>query len=262
MSQLLEAPKPDVPEPPKPNTPFPGFVYVEKLIAEAKEHQSYVALRDRRSRRSLWGYRLYSGMMTILCFLLGGALNYAIPLVRVVPVMFYQRPDGLVETALTTESLPADLSDANIKAWLWQYVMHRESYSWVEADYNHYLVGAMSDVPVRAAYDAYMNGKNKESPLVVYNTRGTIRVALREVTEWKRSYEGQPGVITFHFDRYVTMEGAPKQPVETWTVTLQFIQDYNQGFTVQDIKSFNPSRIVVTSYPGSVKLPATPQVTP
>lgn len=242
---------------PAPTTlPIPGFVYVKQLIEEAKSHQSYIALRDRRSRRTLWGYRLYAAMMTLMVFLLGGALNYAVPLIRLVPVITYLRPDGVTETALTTEELPADLTDATIQAWLWQYVMHREGYSWVEADYNHYLVSAMSDVPVREAYDAWMNGKNKDSPLVAYNTRGTIRVALREIIEWKRAYEGQPGVITFHFDRYVQVEGAPKQPVETWTATLQFIQDYKTGLRIADIKSFNPSRIVVTSYPGSQALPA------
>lgn len=237
--------------------PFPGFVYTDDLLKQAAATEKWVEGQWRRTRRANMGWRLYAGMMTLLVFLLGGALNYALPLIKLVPVFFYQNPSGVVETAITTDSLPADLSDANIQAWLWQYVMHRESYSWVESDYNHYLVAAMSSVPVRTAYDNWFTGKNPDSYLSAYGQRGIIRVALREITEFKRAQAGQPGVMTVHFDRLVNVEGEPKQHVQTWTATLQFLQDYTRGFNLQDIKTFNPSRIVVTSYPGSEPLPAT-----
>ena len=171
-------------------------------------------------------------------------------------MFFYQKPDGVLETALTTDTLPADLTNANIQAWLWQYVQRRESYSWVEANYNHYVVSAMSSVPVRIAYDNWFNGKNPDSYLAAYGKRGIVRVAMREVTQFTRATAEQPGSITFHFDRQVDIEGQPRQAVQTWSATLEFLQDYNHGFSVQDIKSFNPSRIVVTSYPGSQLLPA------
>lgn len=237
--------------------PIPGFVYTDDLIRQAAATQKFVEGQWRRTRRANMGWRIYAGMMTLLVFLLGGALNYALPLEKLIPVFFYQRPDGVTETAITTDSLPADLSDANIQAWIWQYIMHRESYSWVEADYNHYLVSAMSSVPVRTAYDNWFNGKNPDSYLSAYGQHGIVRVALREVTQFERAKDGQPGRMTVHFDRQVVVEGEPKQPVQMWSATLQFLQDYSRGFNVQDIKSFNPSRIVVTSYPGSVPLPAT-----
>jgi type IV secretory pathway component VirB8 len=235
---------------------IPGFVYTNDLIKQAAATEKFVEREWRKTRRSNIVLRLYAAMMTVMVFLLGGTLNYAIPLQRLLPVFFYQRPDGVVETAITTDMLPADLSDANIQAWLWQYVLNRESYSWTEADGNHHVVNAMSSVPVRDAYNAWFNGKNPQSYMAVYGQRGIIRVALREVTQFSRAHDGQPGNITFHFDRLVTVEGEPKQKVQVWTVTLQFIQDYTRGFTLQDIKSFNPSRVLVTAYPGSQLLPA------
>jgi type IV secretory pathway component VirB8 len=237
--------------------PFPGFVYSEDLLRQALATEKFVDGQWRRTRRANMGWRLYGGLMTLLVGLLGGALNYALPLIRLEPVFFYQAPNGVVETAITTDSLPLDLSDANIQAWLWQYVLHRESYSWVESDYNHYLVEAMSSVPVRIAFDKWYQGNNPDSYLASYGQRGIIRVQLREITQFKRATGGQPGTITIHFDRLLNVEGEPKQPVQTWTATLQFLQDYSHGFSLQDIKSFNPSRIVVTSYPGSEPLPAT-----
>ena len=236
----------------------PGFVYSEDLIRQANATEKWVAAEARKHRRANVGWRIYAGLVTINLILALGCLNYAIPGIRLVPVFYYQRADGAVETALTTDSLPADMTDANIQAWLWQYVLHRESYSWVEADYNHYLVEAMSAVPVRDAYDAWYSGKNPQSYLSVYGRRGVIRVALREVTEYQHATAAQPGRITIHFDRMVAVEGEGRVPPKMFSATVEFLQDYQRGFTWQDIKSFNPSRIVVTAYPGAQEMPASP----
>jgi type IV secretory pathway component VirB8 len=236
----------------------PGFVYTADLIKQAQRTEKFVEAQWRKTRRANIGWRLYSGMTTVLVFLLGGALNYALPLERLIPVFFYQKPDGITEWALTTDSLPADLSDANIKAWLWQYVRAFEDYSWTEADYNHLVVSAMSAVPVRASYDAWISGKNPASYLAHYGKRAVIRVGFREITNFAHATESQPGRITIHYDRQVDIEGEPRQPAETWSASLEFIQDYKTGLRMQDIRSFNPSRIVVTAYPGAVSLPPAP----
>ena len=95
--------------------------------------------------------------------ILVAALDYTIPMIRIVPVLLWTSPDGVTGAAVTPDSLPTDLSDASVKAWLWQYLMHRESYSWVEMDYNHYVVEAMSATPVRDAYDRWSSGRNADS---------------------------------------------------------------------------------------------------
>lgn len=235
---------------------LPGFVYSADMLRQAAATESWVKASLRRKSRSLVFWRSYAAGTTVLLFMASGSLNYALPLIRLVPVFFYQKPDGVTETAITTESLPAELSDANIKAWLWQYVQHREGYSWIEADYNHHVVEAMSSVPVREAFDKWYNGKNPDSYLAAYGRKGIVRVSQREITRWEPAASGQLGRITFHFDRQVEIEGEPRQPVETWTVSLAFVQDYTRGFNLYDIKTFNPSRIVVTAYPGSQPLPA------
>lgn len=237
---------------------YPGFVYTQDMLAQAAATEKFVATELKKVRRANVGWRLYSFGTTVLVVLLVSSLTYALPLVRLVPVYFSVRPDGVTETAITTDSLPDTLSDATIQAWLWQYVMHREGYSWIESDYNHYVVAAMSSVPVRDAYDAWFQGKNPQSYMNVYGRRGVIRVGLREVTQWQRPTESAPGKITMHFDRMVAVEGEPRKPPQTWTVTLEFLQDYRIGINVRDALTFNPLRIVVTDYPGAQSLPATP----
>jgi type IV secretory pathway component VirB8 len=237
---------------------IPGFVYDRDLIAQAAATQSWMTAQAKRDRRSRNGWRVLAVGSLFLLGLSVSALNYTIPGIRLLPILLWTAPDGTTGAALTTDSLPADLSDATIKAWLWQYIMHREGYSWVEADYNHYVVDAMSDVPVRQAYDAWISGKNPKGYQVIYGRRGVVRVGLREITEFRRPTPSVPGRITVHFERLVAVEGEPRKPPETWSVTLDFLQGYNSGFNMMDVISFNPSRIVVTDYPGAVPLPATP----
>jgi type IV secretory pathway component VirB8 len=237
---------------------IPGLVYTTDLLKQAVETEKFVNAQVKRQGRSLLGWRVYAGTMTMMVFLLGGTLNYTIPMIRLIPILLWQRPDGIVETALTPDSLSSvAMTDRNIQAWLWQYVQHAEGYSWVEAETNHYIVNAMSSVPVRRTYDAWFSGKNPNSYQVVYGKTGVVRVAWRETPAigFQRARGNIPGKITFHFDRQVAIDSMPPQPVETWTASLEYVEDYNKNLKVQDITMFNPSQIVVTSYPGGRPMP-------
>lgn len=237
------------------STPIPGFVYSADLIRQAAATEKWVEKEWKRTQRANWGWRAATALAVLLIFLLAGALNYAVPGIRLVPMFFWQKPDGVIETALSTDSLPADMSDLNIQAWLWQYIQHREAYSWTEADNDHHIVSAMSSVPVREVYDAWYSGKNPESYLAKVGRNGVIRVAMREITQYTRAENGGYGKMTVHFDRQVSLSGQT-YPVETWAVTVEYLQNYSSGFTWQDIRTFNPSRIVITEYPPARLLPA------
>jgi type IV secretory pathway component VirB8 len=240
---------------------YPGFVYSTDLIKQAVETEKWVETKFRRERAARIGWKFFAVTGWLVAVLLVLALDYTIPLERLIPVFFYQRPDGVVETALTTDSLPADLSDANIQAWLWQYVSNRESYSYAEYLQHGRVVGVMSSDAVRAAYDAWADGANKDSYVATYAQRGVVRVAMREVTHFEPATASRPGEYTVHFERTVEMEGEPRHQTDVWSVSLKFIQNYNRGFRINDIRTFNPSRIVVIAYPGPQSLTPTPSQT-
>lgn len=235
---------------------FSNFVYSEDMLQQAAAVETWVRADLRRTRRANIAWRVTAFGSTALAVVLANALAWAVPGIRLEPVFFYQKPDGVVETSITTDTMPADLADASIQAWLWQYVQHREGYSFIEAQSNHYVVDAMSSDTVREAYDRWVDGKNPQSYLAVYGRKGVIRVAMREITSWQPAPAGQLGRVTFHYDRQVEREGEPRQPVQTWSVTLEFVQAFDHGFRLNDIRQFNPSRIVVTAYPGPQLLPA------
>ena len=241
---------------------IPGFVYATDILKQAAATEKWLQSEAKRDRRGRNGWRAYGLMVTGPLAMSVTALNYTIPGIRLLPVLLWTSPDGVTGAAVTTDSLPADLSEASIKAWLWQYVMHRESYSWVEADYNHYIVEAMSDVPVREAYDRWISGKNKDSYLNKLGRRCVVRVLPREVTEFRRATSSTPGKFTLHFDRVVSCEDERHAPPETWTVTLEYLAGYGSGLNIRDILAFNPSRLVITGYPGALPLPAQPSSEP
>jgi len=241
---------------------IPGFVRSADILKQAAATEKWLQSEAKRDRRSRNGWRAYGLLVTVLLAMSVAALNFTIPGIRLLPVLLWISPDGVTGAAVTTDSLPADLSDASIKAWLWQYVMHREGYSWVEADYNHYIVEAMSDVPVREAYDRWISGKNKDSYLNKLGRRCVVRVASREVTEFRRATSSTPGKFTLHFDRVVSCEDERRAPPETWTVTLEYLAGYGSGLNIRDILTFNPSRLVITGYPGALPLPAQPSSEP
>lgn len=238
------------------NLKIPGFVYAKDLLEQAQKSENWSKAEAKHYRRSRNGWRALCLMMAGLLALSLSALNYAIPGIRLLPILLWTSQDGVTNAAITTDSLPADLSDGTIKAWLWQYVMHRESYSWSEADYNHYVVEAMSDNKVRTAYDQWISAKSKDSYLNKFGQRCVVRVRWREITDFRRATSTIPGRLILHFDRWVTCEGEKQLPPDTWTITMEYLSGYNSGLNVQDILMFNPSRLVIVDYPGALPLAA------
>jgi len=239
---------------------LPNYVYSQDQIRQAAEIETWrlrEARKIKRVNRLLIGYAV---MITILFVLQGGALAYALPLIRILPIYFYVRSDGVLEAAITTDSFPNQkLSDSAVQTFLWTYVRYRESYSWVEQDFNNHIVQTMSAGPVRDSYLQFSNGKNPNSYLAKFGRKGVIRVELIEVPlDYHPSLGGQPGRVTFHFNRKVWVEGEPEQKAAPYTVTLEFIQNYSTGFDVKDLLQYNPFRIVVTEYTGAVPLQVEP----
>ncbi len=239
----------------------PTFAYSAELTKRAAETESLVEQAFRKTYRSGIWKNVVIALLLIACFLQAIVNAFAVPNIHFVPVFFWARPDGVVETAITTDSLPMTMSDDIIKGILWRYIVAREEYSWVEADFNHYLVIAMSSRPVAEAYEAWSSGANKESYLARYGDRCIIKVdRLDEDVDWKPAINGQKGHYQLRFNRLFQCQGEPRR-IETWTVSLGFVQNYRANLRVHDVKAFNQARIVVTEYPGATQLAGKPAAT-
>lgn len=247
-------------EQPEAEIPPRDFIFSTDSLRQKKAVETWTKRELRKTKRINWTLGIGFAAMTLVSILEGFALLSAIPLIRILPVFYYVKPDGVLETAITTDSLPQMHADAAVKTSLWQYVMHREGYSYVELDYSNKVVQSMSSQPVREAYVEWSRAKNPKSYQAIYGRKVVLRVEMREALNYYPSVGGLPGRITFHFDLWEYHEGEPPPKESTqYTTSLEFIQDYQTGFDMRDILMFNPMRIVVTAYPGATPLPGKPK---
>lgn len=230
------------------------FVYVEDLNRQVKAIDTWVKRENRKIGRLNTVLVWCLAAAGIVIMLQAGALNWAVPLIRLVPVFFYARADGATEFALTTDSMPADLADAVAQSALWQYVQHRESYSWTEVDWNHHVVMAMSDQKIADAYDKWASGQNPDSYLRTYSQQTVIRTGMRGIRAFERATSFSPGTIIIRYERAVFTRDAPTQS-NLWEVTLHYVHDYSgKGLHIRDVLEFNPTRIVVVGYDAPIDL--------
>jgi len=169
------------------------------------------------------------------------ALDQLIPTVRVVPVFAWARPDGTIDSAVTTSELPASIGQAEVRAALWRYVVERESYSWTEAKTEYDIVSAMSASTVRDAYQRAVNGRNPASPMARYGKAGTVRIEYLSSSLSGDQY-------TVHFTRSVQTDDAALPVRSRWTATFDYRT--RNAVPLAERLTFNPTGVLVTSYPG------------
>ena len=230
-------------------------VYVHGSDGRAEYRKSVLGFQSALAKRAQAVSTLLKAMLVVsvgVNVLQAASLFYAVPLIRVVPVFAWARPDGTVESAVTTASLPDTLSNAQRRAWLWQYVRLRETYNAVEADYNYNVVSGMSTPAVRAEYQEYANNKRPGVPSLakILGRLGSVAVTFRD-----SEIEGDKFRVRFY--RLVTEEGRP--PTCTpWHASLSF-GDLFVAPVVQRV-TYNPGALVVTGYPGAEPEAAAPDI--
>ena len=169
---------------------------------------------------------------------LGWAVASMLPLTKLVPVYFLIRPDGTIDDSVSLSTLPASTHQAVIRAALWQYVQMREGYSYDTARYRYDIVSGMSDAATKAAYQAWFNYPNPQSPQVTIGKNGVVTVEPISV-----ALIG-PGVAQVRYQR-IFEAGMNTAVTTTWTATEQF----EQVDTLPDAERLtDPGGIIITSY--------------
>ena len=130
-------------------------------------------------------------------------------------------------------------SEAEQRHWLWQYVLHRQGYSFAEAQRNFDVVNIMSTPDVQQQYAEWFRGSNPQSPQVVLGRTG--QAALSWVST---SFIG-PKLAQV---RYVVSErkGDLVLPKRNMVATVAF--DFAHGPISGSAININPRGFLVTSY--------------
>jgi len=220
----------------------PGFRPAE--TRDAKLHLTYARREARRDRHVKRG-------SLMLNLLLGGALisvaygsAWVLPMVRVVPVFVGTDQDGSLNFAVSADQQTPDRQAQQIRAWLWQYVLAHDSYSFGAQLYAWDVVQAMSAPEVAAAYRTYANPKNPQSPGAILGRRGFVHLRF-EAGDIKLNSDGTGSYRVTYFR---TVEADGTMPSTThWRQDIVFLQTYGAPRWQRD--TFNPSSLVVTDYP-------------
>ena len=224
--------------------------------ARAKEVWGFQRAMAKLSRVTHTGIRWGFLAVSFIAVVEAGALYHLTPLVRVVPVFIPLQADNTLAASVTPMQVDPSVtmdsiknSPAAISAALWQYVRLRESYNWAEANYSWDVVSAMSSIGVRKQFQDWYVYTNKQSPQVAYGFKGAIKLS------WVESrLDGDKFTVTFWRQQFD--DGNPVSKPQQWTCNLSFATDY--ATPPQQRLQFNPSGLVVTSYPGCFPKGATP----
>jgi type IV secretion system protein VirB8 len=211
----------------------------EHFAAHAKGFQEREVRRAKRGSWLAWG--CVAGFAG-LAYLQGGALYYAVPNIRIQPVYFFKHPDGTMDAVSNEAALPQTMTEADTRAWLWQYVLLRERYNWADARDDYDVVSAMSAPDVREHYQTFQNNHipGAPSPAKALGKTGILRVLFRD-----SDLSGD--TFTARYCRVVELDG--QRPMITpWIVKLHF-QTLDKVTTLQRLQ-YNPHALIVTSYPG------------
>ena len=130
-------------------------------------------------------------------------------------------------------------TEAEDRHWLWQYVRHRQAYSYPEAQYNFDVVNLMSAADVQRGYSEWFKGSNPQSPQVILGRNG------QAVLNWVSTTFIGPKLAQV---RYVLTErkGDALLPKKNMVATVAF--DFAQGTIAGSAVNINPRGFLVTSY--------------
>ena len=233
ISQLQPTPAEAFQARPVPNDP-------QLLAAYFKQVSSYEGDRLKSARRSAvlaWTVAASAGIVAgIACLAVAGLT----PLKSTeLVVLRVNETTGMTDRVYDVRGGEMAASEAEHRHWLWQYVLHRQGYSFAEAHRNFDVVNLMSTVAVQQQYAEVFKGSNPQSPQVVLGRTGQAALS------WVSTTFIGPKLAQV---RYVTSErkGDLLLPKRNMVATVAF--DFARGTLSGNAININPRGFLVTSY--------------
>jgi len=210
------------------------------LSAYFTQVASYEADRLRNYRRTAQlGFG--AGVLGLLVAAAGvGAAASLAPLKTVVPLVFrVDNTTGAVEQVYDVRGGELAATEATRRYFLWQYVRHREGYSYAEAQSNFDAVSLMSTPSVQKEYDDGFKISNPVSPQAVLGKDGSA--TLRWVST---AFLGDK-LAQVRFE-LLARKGDVALPPQRLVATIAF--DFATNKLSSEAINVNPTGFIVTSY--------------
>lgn len=212
----------------------------ELLAAYFKQVASYEGDRLKRAYRSssiAWTVATSAGI-------LAGVLGFALVVVETrppaPPVAFrVDSATGMTERMYDVSGGEMAATEAESRHWLWQYVLHRQGYSFAEAQFNYDVVSLMSTPDVQHRYDEWFRGSNPLSPQVILGRTGQATLS------WVSTSFIGPKLAQVRYIQSVR-KGDLLLPKLSMVATIAF--DFAHGPISGSAVNINPRGFLVTSF--------------
>lgn len=218
---------------PVPNDP-------EFLAAYFKQVSSYEANRLKWAYRVAgmgWMVAIASGIVAgAACFAIAGLSNMPAPEPVVIRV---DSTTGMTDRIYNVQGGEMAASEAEQRHWLWQYVLHRQGYSFPEAQRNFDIVSLMSAPDVQKQYNDEFKGTNPQSPQVVLGRSGQAALS------WVSTTFIGPKLAQVRYG-LSERKGELLLPNKHMVATVTF--DFSHGPISGSAVNINPRGFLVTSY--------------
>ena len=216
-------------------------------FAKVASYEANERNRDRRAARA--GFLV--GLIGCVIGVLGvGAAAALAPLKEVYPLVFrVDQTTGAVERVYDVRGGELNVTDAEKRYFLWQYVRNRQTYTAAEAATNFNAVALLSSPDVQKAYADVFKGTNPNSPQVLLGQDGTASV------RWISTSFLGPKLAQVRFVQMATKAGS-QLPTQRMVATIQFDFAKSGQLSASAINE-NPLGFLVTSYRADQE--ATPQ---
>lgn len=196
--------------------------------------------------RLKWAYRMagIGWTVAVAAGIVAGAACFAVagltPLKTTeLIVLRVDEATGMTDRVYDVRGGEMAASEAEHRHWLWQYVLHRQGYSFAEAQRNFDVVNLMSTADVQRTYSDWFKGSNPQSPQVILGRTGHATLS------WVSTTFIGPKLAQV---RYVLAErkGDLLLPKKNMVATVAY--DFSRGQISGSAVNINPRGFLVTSF--------------
>ena len=191
----------------------------------------------KRSTRLAWTVAAAAGAVAAVACLAVAGLT---PLKTVVPIVFrVDQATGMIDRVYDVRGGELAASEAERRYFLWQYVLHRQGYNYIEAQHDFDVVSLMSTADVQLQYTDWFKGSNPQSPQVLLGRSGMA------VVNWVSTSFLGPKLAQVRFIQQ-ERKGDALLAVKHMVATIGF--DFARGAISGSAINVNPDGFLVTSF--------------
>lgn len=210
---------------------------LKRYLKEARSFDYDLRVSADRSKRLAW---IIAGVSSAIAVAACTAVAILAPLKTVEPfVIRVDSATGVPEVMTSLSDGQEEYDEAVSKYFLARYIRTREGYSYAAREAIFREIQLLSSREEQAAFSAFYNASNPDSPQFIHGKSGKAEIAIRSI-----AFIGED-LAQIRFSKTITERDEKSRTL--WVSTVQF--SFRAGAVISDQdRLINPLGFVVTDY--------------